>query len=104
MRPVYRARWVCESAMVNTPLTVGLLAPRIVLPVSWREWSEAKLQSVLTHEATHVHNHDALVNLAAYLNRCVFWFHPLAWWLEKKLASTAEHACDEAAARAAGDR
>ena len=30
----------------------------------------------------------------------MFWFHPLAWWLERKLAVTAEHACDEAAARA----
>ena len=38
--------------------------------------------------------------LAALLNRAIFWFHPLAWWLERKLTMTAEHACDEAAARA----
>ena len=37
---------------------------------------------------------------AAHLNRAVFWFHPLAWWLERTLAVTAEHACDEVAARA----
>jgi hypothetical protein len=94
---------VYESSLVNTPLTVGLLAPRIVLPLSWREWTGTKLHAVLAHEAAHVGNRDALVNLAAYLNRCVFWFHPLSWWLEKKLAITAEHACDEAAARAVGD-
>jgi hypothetical protein len=94
---------VCESELVTTPLTVGLHSPRIVLPASWREWSDTKLQAVLAHEAAHVRNRDSLVNFAAYLNRCVFWFHPLAWWLEKKLASTAEHASDEAGARAIGD-
>ena len=94
---------VCESELVNAPLTVGLLSPRIVLPASWREWSETKLQAVLAHEAAHVRNRDSLVNFAAYLNRCIFWFHPLAWWLENKLAATAEHASDEAGARAVGD-
>jgi len=94
---------VCESELVTTPLTVGLHSPRIVLPAAWREWSDTKLQAVLAHEAAHVRNRDSLVNFAAYLNRCVFWFHPLAWWLEKKLASTAEHASDEAGARAVGD-
>ncbi len=94
---------VRESELVNTPLTVGLHSPRIVLPTSWREWSDTKLQAVLAHEAAHVRNRDSLVNFAAYLNRCIFWFHPLAWWLEKKLAATAEHASDEAGARAVGD-
>ena len=32
----------------------------------------------------------------ALLNRCVFWFHPLAWWLERRLAALAEEACDTA--------
>jgi hypothetical protein len=94
---------VRESELVTTPLTVGLHSPRIVLPTSWREWSDTKLQAVLAHEAAHVSNRDSLVNFAAYLNRCVFWFHPLAWWLEKKLTATAEHASDEAGARAVGD-
>src|SRR5262249_47178373 len=30
-------------------------------------------------------------------NRSVFWFHPLAWWLERHLATLAEEACDSAA-------
>jgi hypothetical protein len=47
-----------------------------------------------------VRRHDAAINFAARLNRAIFWFHPLAWWLERKLAMTAEHACDEAAVRA----
>jgi beta-lactamase regulating signal transducer with metallopeptidase domain len=29
----------------------------------------------------------------------IFWFHSLAWWLERKLATTAELACDDEAMR-----
>jgi hypothetical protein len=60
------------------------------------------LRAVLAHEAAHVRRRDAIVGVAAHLNRCIFWFHPLAWWLERQLAITAEHACDEAAVRATG--
>jgi bla regulator protein blaR1 len=30
------------------------------------------------------------------VNRALFWFHPLAWWLERKLSELAEEACDAA--------
>ncbi len=44
------------------------------------------------------------LRLLAHLNRCLFWFHPLAWWLERTLALTAEHAADDAGVLAAGER
>ena len=88
-----------ESPMVAAPLTAGIVWPRIILPCSWREWPDDTLRAVLAHERTHVRRGDPLVALMARLNRCVFWFHPLAWWLESRLAVAAEFACDEAAAR-----
>ncbi|HEX6462884.1 MAG TPA: M56 family metallopeptidase, partial [Vicinamibacterales bacterium] len=60
------------------------------------------LAAIIAHEAAHVRRHDGLINVAAHVNRAIFWFHPLAWWLERTLAVTAEHACDEAAAREIG--
>jgi outer membrane protein len=36
------------------------------------------------------------VQWLALLNRAVFWFHPLAWWLERHLGALAEEACDAA--------
>lgn len=91
-----------QSPAVAVPLTLGVLSPRIVLPTAWPTWSAAKLQAVLAHEAAHVRRRDPLIALAASLNRCIFWFHPLAWWLERQLAATAEQACDEAAVAAVG--
>ena len=91
---------VYESPEVAVPVTAGAIRPIIVLPVTWKAWDADTLAAVVAHEAAHVRRHDALISLAARLNRAIFWFHPLAWWLERTLAVTAEHACDEAAARA----
>ena len=79
------------------PVTVGWRRPAVVLPSSWREWPRAELDAVLAHEREHLHRRDPLVQWLAALNRCIFWFHPLAWWLERRLAMLAEEACDAAA-------
>ena len=92
-----------ESAAVVTPVTVGALTPTIVLPATWRLWSSETVRAVLTHECAHVRRRDSLVCLLAHINRCVFWFHPLAWWLEGTLAAVAEHASDDEAVRAIGE-
>ena len=94
---------LCESGRVAVPLTAGVISPRIILPAAWREWPEIKLKAILAHESAHVRRRDPLIGLLAHLNRSLFWFHPLAWWLERKLAATAELACDDAAVRAIGE-
>jgi Zn-dependent protease with chaperone function/tetratricopeptide (TPR) repeat protein len=93
---------VYESPLAATPITVGAWHPRIVLPLEWRHWSPEKLAGVLAHERAHVARRDPLTALIAYVNRCIFWFHPLAWWLERTLAATAEDAADDAGVRAMG--
>ncbi len=95
---------LAESKAVSVPLTIGWLHPRILLPTCWREWDRAKLEAVLAHEAAHVARRDWLVSALARLNTGLFWFHPLAWWMERKLAALAEEACDEASLLANGDR
>ncbi len=94
---------VFESPLLATPLTAGVFTPRVLLPPVWRQWPEEKLRAVLAHEMAHVARRDTLTSFLAHLNRCVFWFHPLAWWLERKLALTAEQACDDAGVRAVGE-
>src|SRR5262245_27308259 len=75
------------SARIATPFTFGLLKPRILLPEGWDRWSAARLAVVLDHERAHMGRRDPLVRYLALLNRAVFWFHPLAWWLERRLAA-----------------
>src|SRR6185437_13633372 len=49
-----------ESQRVSVPLTVGVLAPAILLPLSWREWDDTKLHAVIAHELSHVLRRDPL--------------------------------------------
>jgi uncharacterized protein (TIGR03435 family) len=92
-----------ESELIAVPCTVGCFRPEIVLPLEWRQWDQAKLNTVLEHEGSHVRRHDALVAALAVINRCVFWFHPLAWWLERRLGMLAEIACDDSCVAKMGD-
>lgn len=84
------------TACCFVPITVGLLRPRIILPQSASEWTAAQLSMVMAHEQAHVRRRDPLFHWLALFNRAIFWFHPLAWWLERILAALAEDACDEA--------
>ena len=93
---------VFESSAIATPMTAGIVSPCVLLPVTWRAWPEDTLQAVLAHENAHIARRDSLVAFLAQVNRAIFWCHPLAWWLERTLAVTAEHACDETAARLVG--
>jgi beta-lactamase regulating signal transducer with metallopeptidase domain len=91
-----------ESAAVVVPVTIGVIAPRMLLPRAWREWSEDRLSAVVAHEFAHITRRDPLVSFLAQINRCVFWFHPLAWWLPRMLNRYSEQACDIAGVHAMG--
>ena len=60
------------------------------------DWPQGQLDAILTHERAHARRHDPLFLWLALFNRAVFWFHPLAWWLERRLSALAEEACDAA--------
>ena len=94
---------LAESTALSVPITVGWLRATLLLPVSWREWSDAKLAAVLAHELSHVHRGDYATLLLASLNRCLYWFSPLNWWLERHLRDLAEQASDDWALRTTGD-
>jgi bla regulator protein blaR1 len=84
------------SGSCAAPVTVGLLHPTTILPEGWSRWPQARLDAVLIHEGEHARRCDPLIQWLALLNRAVFWFHPVAWWLERQLSMLAEEACDVA--------
>jgi beta-lactamase regulating signal transducer with metallopeptidase domain len=78
------------------PMTMGIVSPAVILPPDWASWDHAELSAVLAHEDEHVHRRDPLVAAMALLNRAMFWFHPLAWWLAAEIVRLSEKACDAA--------
>jgi len=95
---------VGESEFISVPVTMGALRSTILLPVDWREWDDVKLDAIVAHEISHVARRDGLTQRLALLHRAIFWFSPLAWWLNRHLADLAEQASDEAALSCGADR
>lgn len=84
------------SEACTSPITVGAFRPVVILPEGWTEWPESQLNAVMAHEREHANRRDPLVQWLAMFNRAVFWFHPLSWWLSRRLSALAEEACDDA--------
>ena len=95
---------VAESPTLSVPLMLGVREPVILLPSSWRQWDPEEFAAVLAHEISHVARRDALLQRLVLIHRAIFWFSPLAWWLERHLAQLSEHASDEAALAGGVDR
>jgi beta-lactamase regulating signal transducer with metallopeptidase domain len=91
-----------ESSRISTPVTIGILIPRILLPLSWGSWPKEKLRAILAHETAHIARRDPLIGFLARINCALFWFHPLSWRLQRQLATSAEHACDDVAIKTIG--
>ena len=77
--------------------TWGLRQPAIVLPESAPDWPADRIRAVLSHELAHVRRRDWVVQMAAGLVRCAYWFNPLAWFACDRLRQAGEQACDDAA-------
>ena len=86
-----------ESNRVQVPVVAGFIRMRIVLPREWRNWPADRLRAAIAHESAHLRRRDPAVAILAALNKTIYWFHPLAWWLERRLAVLAEHIADDQA-------
>ena len=82
---------------------IGIFRSRIVIPEGlFSTLDEKEVESVLLHELVHVKRHDNLLRLFQAGVVALFWFHPLVWWLDRRLRWESESACDEAVLRVTG--
>jgi beta-lactamase regulating signal transducer with metallopeptidase domain len=95
---------LAESEIVLVPVALGVRRSCILLPAAWRDWDDAELDAVMAHEISHVKRGDALTQRLSLLHRAAFWFSPLSWWLDRRIAELAEEASDEAALAHGADR
>jgi TonB family protein len=82
---------------------IGIFRSRIVVPEGLcAALDEKEVESVLLHELVHVKRHDNLLRLFQAGVVALFWFHPVVWWLDRRLRWESESACDEAVLRLTG--
>ena len=79
------------------PGLVGIWRQAILLPKGLdTSLSGDQLQAVLLHEWHHARWHDNLTAAGQMAVEAVFWFHPVVWWIGRRLIEERERACDQA--------
>jgi beta-lactamase regulating signal transducer with metallopeptidase domain len=78
------------------PGLVGIWRPVILLPQGLvHQLTSPELASLLAHELSHHRRRDNLLAALHMLVEGLFWFHPLVWWIGRRLYEERERACDE---------
>lgn len=78
-----------------TPFVFGTVTPVIVLSPAALDWTPATLAAALRHELAHVERRDPAWRLLGAVVAAVFWFHPFARTLVRRLHQASERACDD---------
>ena len=78
------------------PGVFGVFRPVLLLPEGISErLAPAQLHAIIAHELCHVRHRDNLIAAMHMFVETVFWFHPLVWWIGKRMVEERERACDE---------
>jgi uncharacterized protein (TIGR03435 family) len=85
-----------SSPTLLEPGVFGIFRPILLLPEGiFDRLTPAQLQAVIAHELCHVRHRDNLIAALHMFVETVFWFHPLVWWIGKRMVEERERACDE---------
>ena len=84
-----------RSSRITVPVVWGFLRPVLMLPAESIAWPNERLRVVILHELAHLKRLDGITLLVTRLAVSLYWFHPLAWSLERAGRSACEHACDD---------
>ena len=91
---------VMTSASAFEPGIVGIRRPMLLLPDGLAErLTPAQLSALIAHERCHIRCHDNFIAMLHMLVEAAFWFHPLVWWIERRMIDERERACDESVLR-----
>lgn len=86
---------VMTTDKITTPITYGVINPKIVIPKNIKFQNDRQLQYVIAHEMVHIKRFDSLWKIVSILCLCIHWFNPLVWLMYACINRDMEMACDE---------
>ncbi|WP_342315499.1 M56 family metallopeptidase [Lysobacter sp. FW306-1B-D06B] len=90
-------------ASLASPVSAGWWRPVVLLPAGLLTRMPADLiEALLAHELAHIKRHDYLVNLLQNLVEALLFYHPVTWWLSRRIRIEREHIADRLAAEVTG--
>jgi beta-lactamase regulating signal transducer with metallopeptidase domain/beta-lactamase class D len=87
---------ICESSLINVPMTVGWIYPLILIPPSSLfGLTPFQLQTIITHELIHIKRYDFLINFLQSVTETLLFYHPAVFWTSRKIREEREYVCDD---------
>lgn len=84
---------IAYSSIIRSPILVGLMRPKIVLPASKN--LDMDIGRVLHHELVHLKHKDLWVKMVLLGVSALHWFNPFVHILRKDIHIWSELSCDE---------
>ncbi len=81
------------NSLVSSPLLIGFLRPRIILPHT--SLSESDFYYTALHELTHYRRRDMFYKWLSQLTVCLHWFNPCVYLMSREINRLCELSCDE---------
>lgn len=85
---------VLETDAAISPMLLGCLPPRLLLPRHLHSFSVEQQHLIIEHELTHWRRRDPFVLALAGILQTVLWFNPALRWLVARLLWAQELGCD----------
>ena len=76
-------------------VTWGFVQPKVILPRTAQDWTDARIRVVLSHELAHIKRGDWLIQMVAEIARAGYWFNPVMWAACRRLRQESEQATDD---------
>jgi len=92
---------ICTTKHLESPAALGFFTPRILIPDWLRDrLTAAEFEQIVLHEAEHLRRRDDWTNLLGKICLAIFPLNPVLWWIDRRLQTEREMACDEGVVRA----
>lgn len=93
---------ILECPKIDTPLTYGIIFPKILLP-KYDDGYGKEIEYILLHEYTHIKRFDSAGKLLLAAALCVNWFNPMVWLMFISANHDIEISCDEEVVNMSGN-
>jgi CubicO group peptidase (beta-lactamase class C family)/beta-lactamase regulating signal transducer with metallopeptidase domain len=97
--PTRRVLRLLVTDRVTLPAACGYSKPAVLVPESFEyALEDDEMHHLLLHELAHLARRDDWSLALERLIRVFWWWHPVVWWIGRRLDAEREMACDEAVA------
>lgn len=86
---------VYQSRSIASPMLIGILSPKLVVPAVRKQWSETEMEMLVAHEICHYRKKDVLLKLFITAASCINWFNPTVYLMKRQFFYDVELACDD---------